>query len=620
MTAEPKSKFVNYNDFENSTGGSIVNQMNNINNQMNYINPNMNFNQNKMKNQTANVLFVADLPDETCEEDLMGLFKDYKYKVSRVTNSTNRTYALVHFESAEFAEKARNDLNGVKLVAKYASLKFAKPIRLCRWETKVSINERKDDDYKKNLLVKNLDKDVSAHMFWKTFIKYGDVRSCKLSVDYSGLSKGFGYITYYNSKDAEIARNALNNSDLQGKQLSIEFLQPGLKKKIKKNNVYVKKFPRENFSDQNLRELFEPFGELISVMVAPDITDPTKNRGFGFVCYKNADDAENAQIQLNNKKIWENQPSIYVSFAMKREERIEHFQKKKEELLRNSSRMTVFCKVKEGFNFQSEQDLNKEIMMFLCMCFGENYNPRSLKSRIDSKTAFITLNNINEVDVFINFYSEFSKSQPASLYFNPYKSKIERINASNIMKKKYNDFNSNNINQEPFDIPKQTNNKIYNEFYNQQMMMMNQNNISGIGGLTNNNMNMNMGMNNPIMMQNFNPYIIPQQTFSGMKNYNNFDDINKNMNSQTSNNNNNINVNSNLISQQPQKSKQEQEAEEREAYLDKIYEFVQNIYPQDASKITGMISELSIQEIEEFANNNSKLEGIAKAAHNQLNK
>lgn len=581
------NNFLNNNNFDNTS-----NKMPQNNFQLNqHSQPNMQFNNNmgmnnmnnmgqmhpsRSRHQAANVLFVADLPDETCEEDLMGLFKDYQYKVSRVTNTPNRTYALVHFNSVEWAEKARNELNGVKIAAKYSSITVSKPIRLCRWETKTSISERKDDDYKKNLLVKNLNKDISAHYFWNIFKAYGDVRSSKLSIDFAGLSKGFGYITFYNVHDAEKAREALNNTEVAGKNISIEFLQPGLKKKLKKNNIYVKRFPKENYTQEDLKKLFEAYGELISVMVAPDNEDKTKNKGFGFVCFKNADNAEKAQEELNNKKIWEDQPTLYVNFAMKKEERMEHFQKRKEELIRNSSRMTVFCKVKEGTNFENEAEFNKEIMKFLNMFFGATYYPRSLKSRIETKTAFITLNSANEVEQFINYITDLGKTQNLGLYFNTYKSKVERINASNVMKKKYNDFNNttgnnNNMNNNNVNnIQDHMMNNFYKNYNEFNQNMGNQGGMQNMGGQMNQFNNNNQmgngqmqGMPVPdnMLMQNFQMFMQQQQNDAGMqggnnmnnrnKQYNNFDDMNKNFNNmninpQTSNpNTQTINQNQN---------------------------------------------------------------------------
>jgi hypothetical protein len=52
--------------------------MNMSNNQQNYyLRPPTN-------NNTDNILFVADLPDETCEEDLFNFFKTYKFTFSKL--------------------------------------------------------------------------------------------------------------------------------------------------------------------------------------------------------------------------------------------------------------------------------------------------------------------------------------------------------------------------------------------------------------------------------------------------------------------------------------------------------------------------------------------------------
>lgn len=60
----------------------------------NYINPMMhnkmsyNYSANNqtfnLQATTDNVLFVADLPEETSEEDLESFFKNYNYKIARL--------------------------------------------------------------------------------------------------------------------------------------------------------------------------------------------------------------------------------------------------------------------------------------------------------------------------------------------------------------------------------------------------------------------------------------------------------------------------------------------------------------------------------------------------------
>ena len=193
-------------------------------------------------------LFAADLPEGTCEEDLYGFFSGYKMISSKVVQNISKTYAFVSFETKNDAERARRELNGVTIQAKYATgiNKVSKPVRLCRYESK---NVLLNIDPKCNLLVKNLSPQVSAHLLFNTFIKYGDVRSSKLMVDIMGQTKGFGFISYYRKEDSESAYEHLNNTELGGKNIKINYLEKGRHHTVKRNNIYVKEIPKKNFSD-----------------------------------------------------------------------------------------------------------------------------------------------------------------------------------------------------------------------------------------------------------------------------------------------------------------------------------------------------------------------------------
>lgn len=162
-----------------------------------------------------------------------------------------RVHAFVSFDSKESAEKARYELNGVKISAKYSSNKISKPVRLCKYETKNSQSEnQKDPSY--NLLIKNISKEVSQHSFWRLFRDYGDIRSCKLSIDYLGNNKGFGFVNFYRCEDAEKAKADLNEKETNGKLLKVLNLEYGRRVEKKKNNVYVKHLPLDDFSDRQL--------------------------------------------------------------------------------------------------------------------------------------------------------------------------------------------------------------------------------------------------------------------------------------------------------------------------------------------------------------------------------
>ncbi len=153
------------------------------------------------------------------------------------------------------AERARAELNGAKITPKYSKSKLSKPVRLCKYETRAAQDSFRNEHEIKNLLVKNISKDVSAHQFFKTFRQHGDIRSCKLNVDTLGQSKGYGYVNYYNSENAAKAKRELNGFPLEGKNLIITELIPGRAVEKKKNNIYVKHIPKEGFHDKELKVL-----------------------------------------------------------------------------------------------------------------------------------------------------------------------------------------------------------------------------------------------------------------------------------------------------------------------------------------------------------------------------
>jgi polyadenylate-binding protein len=71
------------------------------------------------------------------------------------------------------------------------------------------------------------------------------------------------------------------------------------------------------------------------------------SKGFGFVCFENPENADNAYKQMNGKAIYEGLHPLYVNFAMKKSERQELLLKKREETYKMAQKMTVFAKIKD---------------------------------------------------------------------------------------------------------------------------------------------------------------------------------------------------------------------------------------------------------------------------------
>ena len=531
--------------------------------------------QQKQMNSAMNTfLFAADLPEDTCEEDLYGFFTGYKMVTSKVVQNINNTYAFVNFETRNDAERARRELNGVTIQAKYASgiNKISKPVRLCRYESRTGLSSI---DPRCNLLVKNLSPQVSAHLLWNTFIKYGDVRSSKLMIDIMGESKGFGFISYYRWEDAMKAKEQLNDKDLLGKNLKINFLEKGRRHVVKKNNIYVKEIPKKNFTEKELIELFSKFGKINSAVILKD--EKGESKGFGFVCFEKPEDAEKAKNEMNGKKVFDDvENKLYVSFALKKAERKEELIKMKEKLFKESQKMTIYAKIQDDEAIKTDEIFKKRIMEYLQQLMGIDYKPKFIKTRFEQKNAFITMNNKEDARNFIKKFIEIDGKK--DIFFNTYKSRFDRKNAQ-MQFKNYNNFSETGSLAHSSTSSMAGRHFVnYNDFGNQQMAQR--------------------------------PQQMPNQRNQGrpvFKNYNNFDDMNNQFNQLNINNNaknNFVNYNNfetDVFTKTYQELRRKMEPNKmittKEQAGDFIYELAECLYNKEAGKITGMILEYSIEKL-----------------------
>ena len=545
-----------------------------IDNMTNYYSNTMDSQQRQILTTLSTFLFAADLPDDTCEEDLYGFFTGYKMISSKVIQNINNTYAFVTFETSADAERARRELNGVTIQAKYSSgiNKISKPVRLCRYESKSGMS---NIDPRCNLLVKNLSPQVSAHMLWNTFIKFGDIRSSKLMIDIMGESKGFGFISYYRWEDAIRAKENLDDKELLGKKIKINFLEKGRRRVVKRNNIYVKEIPKKNFTDKELIELFSKFGKINSAIVLKD--ENGESKGFGFVCFENPEDAEKAKNEMNGKKIFDDvEKQLYVSFALKKAERKEELLKLKEKLFKESQKMTIYAKIQDDELINTDTVFKARINEYLKQLMGPEYKPKSIKTRFEQKNAFITMNNKEDAKNFIKKFLELEGKK--DIYFNTYKSRFDRKNAQ-MQFKNYNTFS------ETGSLAHSSASSItgkhyvnYNDFSNQQPMPSKQ----------------------QVPFQR-------NQPKPAYKNYNNFEEMNNQFNQLNINKQQKF-VNYNNFEPDPFMSIYQQlrsgltgnEINDKEQAGDFIYEIVERMYKPEAGKITGMLLEYPIEKLQQM--------------------
>jgi len=73
-----------------------------------------------------------------------------------------------------------------------------------------------------NIYVGNLSYEVTEEDLQKAFEAFGQIESVKIIKDnYSGRSKGFGFVEMANNADAQAAINGLNDKELKGRTLKV---------------------------------------------------------------------------------------------------------------------------------------------------------------------------------------------------------------------------------------------------------------------------------------------------------------------------------------------------------------------------------------------------------------
>jgi len=137
-------------------------------------------------------------------------------------------------------------------------------------------------------------------------------------------------IIFKDHDKANEARNSLNMKRLKGKALNIMWHEKD--NSIRYNNtanIFIKGIPPE-IKPREVFELFNKYGEIISIKVCED--EDGNLLGYGYINYYSIDSAENAIKDLNKKNVW--------GCVLE----VEHFQKKNERLQSNLGNNSIYIK------------------------------------------------------------------------------------------------------------------------------------------------------------------------------------------------------------------------------------------------------------------------------------
>ncbi|KAL8540383.1 hypothetical protein ACS0TY_001839 [Phlomoides rotata] len=275
-------------------------------------------------------LYVGDLDVSVTDSQLYDLFAQMGDVVSvrvcrDLTTRRSLGYGYVNFGNPQDAERALIDLNFNPL--------NGKPIRIMYSHRDPSVRRSGTG----NIFIKNLDKEIDHKALHDTFSTFGNILSCKVETNSFGQSLGYGFVQYASEESAQNAIEKLNGMLLNGKQV---YVGPFLRKqeremsvdKTKFTNVFVKNLS-ETTTDEDFQKTFGEFGPITSAVVMRN--EDRTSKCFGFVNFENADDAARAVESLNGKKI--DNKEWFVGRAQKKSEREVELKSRFEQTLKEAA-------------------------------------------------------------------------------------------------------------------------------------------------------------------------------------------------------------------------------------------------------------------------------------------
>ncbi|GAB4838712.1 poly(A) binding protein Pab2 [Ancistrocladus abbreviatus] len=189
--------------------------------------------ENAIDKAKFNNVYVKNLSDSTTDEDLKTVFGQYGTITSAVVmkdaDGKSKCFGFVNFENPDDAAKAVEALNGQKFDDKewYVGKAQKKAEREAELKLRFqqSVKEAVDKYQGANLYIKNLDDSIDDDKLKELFSPFGNITSCKVMRDPSGVSRGSGFVAFSTAEEASRALAEMNGKMVVSKPLYVALAQ-----------------------------------------------------------------------------------------------------------------------------------------------------------------------------------------------------------------------------------------------------------------------------------------------------------------------------------------------------------------------------------------------------------
>ena len=600
-----------------------------------------------MASKEKTILYLTDFPitSKISEQDIINFLSSFSESILQVKEEKKNHKPLsykVIFKDYSSANKCRLDMNLKKLKNKSIRIMWDEHDSSILYNTK------------NNLFFKGIPKNISSRIVYEYFLQFGDISSLKMTEDENGNHYGYGYVTFYQTQDAQ---NALDNT----KEKKIEVFENNIieisyfqKKKerlsksneiadINKQKLYISNLP-EKYTTNELNTLCKEYGSVQSCNIFID----NCNKNFGIVQFSSEKEAQDVLSKLDGKEIQGLKLNVKL-YQTKQQREINH-----------------------GCNLHirniplnaKEQDLSKIFSKYGKVISSRIETLKKDNELISKGFGYVSFDNAESaekaMDDLNGKYLPGFESWSRTLIIEPFLSRKERLMAEN-----YGNIDNNNefiLSYFSFNNNQDMNNqnkmssinnigKIYPQttMFNFNNINININQYNNNTQYVNNNINNNININNnqfnlikqyPNAVINYNQFVnynYPYQNNNQYRNYNNHGNYRRGRgrtggwqkknykNRQYQNSEEEVNKKNKIdwIAYNKLKTIEEKREFMGEVIFRKIEENEiiknKNVSKEQIGKITGMIIELpNIYEVIEVAENNEILNDRIEEALNLL--